>query len=563
MRSNLIRHATALAATLALTACASGGAELASAPAPAPAPAQELTFEAMAVDVDGALPAAEEPVAQDEGLVDLVVEDVWAQPADWQTSDSDVPFEEGALLDKRRAAPVPVSLRLPDAPRLLDPEAELVPGTPGALSEDDLSDGVDDTPVALPGKKRPRIVHVAARNGENGAAFDPLYDVPYDMAVEVNEQVQVYLEYFQTKIRPVFTRYLIRAGRYVPVMQEIFREEGLPEDLVYLSMIESGYNPYAFSRARASGPWQFISSTGKKFGLEQDYWVDERRDVEASTRAAAAYLNELFDRFGDWYLALASYNAGEGAVARGMRRTGGTTFWELYEAYALPRETRDYVPKFIAATIIAKNPEEYGFFVEPHPPMAFDDVTVHAPTTLEAIARAVGVDKDEITFLNPHLRRGMTPPGTKPYKVHVPVGTTDLFAANFPAIREAEGAAWAKKSRNMGTNNQLVRHRVRRGETLSTIASRYRTRVSSIQRANNMGRRTVIREGAILMIPTGRYYQASSGQTVHHRVRRGESLWKIANQYKVRLRDLMAWNGLNSNSVLRPGQRLVIRPRGS
>ncbi|MDH5526575.1 MAG: LysM peptidoglycan-binding domain-containing protein [Nitrospirota bacterium] len=557
MRSNLIRHAVAITAALALSACASGGAKLAAAPG---APVTDDPPFEMVADAGVMLPEeAPEVLPQDEGLVNLVVEDVWATPADWQgAQDGDVPFEEGALLDKRRAAPVPVSLRFPEVPRLLD-------GPAVEPEDEDLDAALDEVPVASPGKRKPRIVHLPARSGENGASIDPLYDVPYDMAVEVNEQVQVYLEYFQTRIRPVFSRYLIRAGRYVPIMKEIFREEGIPEDMVYLSMIESGYNPYAFSRARASGPWQFISSTGKRYGLQQDYWEDQRRDVEASTRAAAAYLNELYDRFGDWYLALASYNAGEGAVARAMRRTGGTTFWELHEAYALPRETRDYVPKFIAATIIAKNPEEYGFFVEPHPPMAFDDVTVSAPTSLEAIARAVGVSEDEIKFLNPHLRRNLTPPGTKPYTVHVPVGTVDLFATNFPSIREVEGAEWAKKSRNMGTNNQLVRHRVRRGETLSTIASRYRTRVSSIQRANNMGRRTVIREGAILMIPTGRYYapESASAQTVHHRVRSGDSLWKIANQYKVQLRDLMAWNGLTTSSVLRPGQRLVIRPRGS
>jgi membrane-bound lytic murein transglycosylase D len=401
-----------------------------------------------------------------------------------------------------------------------------------------------------------------------GTALDPLYDVSYDMPVEVNEAVRVYLEYFQTRMRPVFARYLIRSGRYIPEMKRIFREYGLPDDLVYVALIESGFNPYAYSRSSAAGPWQFITSTGQRYGLRIDYWVDERRDVDLSTRAAAHYFADLYQRFGDWLLALAAYNVGEGQVAVALQRTGATTFWQLREAYALPQETRDYVPKFMAAAIIAKDPQEYGFLVDWHEPMATDSVTVDGPTDLSAIARAAEVPLEEIKFLNPHLRRGLTPPDRKPYAVRIPTGTADVFAANFPRIETEEQGLWAKKARNMGSG-YLVRHKVRGGESLSTIAAKYGAGVSRIQQANNMGHSTVIRSGQVLLVPVGRSYAGAGAgaeaavQKVRHRVERGDSLWKIAMRYNVSIKDLMAWNGLNAKSVLRPGDHLIVNAGGS
>ncbi|MDH4230050.1 MAG: LysM peptidoglycan-binding domain-containing protein [Nitrospirota bacterium] len=550
--SKLLPQAVAIAALLVLSACASGK-QIAGGPVQAP--------DVMVADgVDaGTEVVPEEAGSPQDGLVDLVVdEDGFAPPADWQGTDAEAALDDSALVDKQRLGTGAVSLRYEDSSALQ--------GSDGAA-----------TPGSRKARKRATVAHRPPAKG--GASPDPLWDVPWDMQVEVNEAVQVYLEYFQTQLRPTFTRYLIRSGRYVPLMKQIFRQEGLPEDLVYLSMIESGYNPYAFSRARASGPWQFISSTGSRYGLRQDYWIDERRDVVLSTHAAAAYLKDLYARFGDWYLALASYNMGEGGMGRAMQRTGASTFWELREAFAIPQETRDYVPKFLAAAIIAKNPEEYGFFVDLHPPMASDTVTVDEATALEAVARAVAVDEEEIQFLNPQLRHSLTPPGRSNYAVNIPAGTRDRFAANFPDIRRAEGSTWASKARDVGSGDgrQLVRHRVRRGETLSTIANRYRVRVTAIQRANNMGRATSIQEGRLLLIPSGRYSgggeaatASDSGSTgsdglrqIHHRVRPGETLWKIATRYNVALKDLLAWNGLSTKSVLMPGQRILVKTRTS
>ncbi len=524
---------------------------------------------------------------EDNGIVDLLVqEDSWPRPDDWQdiTMSPEQPTLLGRVDDQvslrfsRVAAPstpVPPAANEPAVDQQVR-EAGHDPVTTSLQSPDPtpLADTPDPVDAAATDNRTPDHTDLislmtpttvpTAPAEPITASADPLSDVLYDVPVEVNEAVRVYLEYFQTRLRPTFARYLIRAGAYIPEMKAILRQHGVPEDMVYLAMIESGFNPYAFSRASASGPWQFIASTGKRYGLRQDYWVDERRDVTRSTHAAATYLTDLYARFGDWYLAMASYNVGEGRVANALKRVGGKTFWDLRNAYALPQETRDYVPKFLAAAIIGKSPESFGFFVETHPPRETTEVTVTGPTALTAIARAVNVPVEEIKFLNAQLRRGLTPPDHKPYQVRIPKGSELLFAANFPAIQAAEQELWAKKASNMGSGF-LVRHKVRSGESLSTIAKRYGTRVSRIQRANKMGKKTMIRVGKVILVPSGRSYASNTNSTkrITHKVRRGDSLWKIANRYKVRIKDLMVWNRLTSKSVLRPGDRIVIVSRGS
>ncbi|MFQ5509198.1 MAG: LysM peptidoglycan-binding domain-containing protein [Leptospirillia bacterium] len=539
----LLRAFAALALLTLCTACATARPKAArSAKSEVPVATLVTPQDAMLNTGNGA--------GEEVGVVDLVVTEPWPTPSDWVFEEEAVPWDDGDLPSTVRMGMEVVSLRYPQdsvriapeddaASRVVVPDAEVIPPL-----TTDVPPRVEDAPLP----KR--------------AALDPLNDLSFDVPVEVNESVHVYLEYFQTRMRPTFSRYLIRSGRYIPMMREIFAEHGLPEDLVYIALIESGFNPYAYSRSRASGPWQFIASTGKRYGLRQDYWVDERRDVELATHAAAKYLGDLYRRFGDWMLALASYNVGEGRVAAALKRLGVDNFWDLRAAYALPQETRDYIPKFMAAAILAKSPEEYGFLPEPHAGYAVDKVTVTGATELSAIARAVGVPVEEIKFLNPQLRRGLTPPDKKPYSVRIPAGSEALFAANFGAIYEAEHELWAKKAQGMG-GGYLVRHRVRNGESLSTIAQKYGTRVSAIQHANNMGRRTMIRKGQVILVPSGRNYVAvDRTKDIRHRVRSGDSLWKIANQYKVRLRDLMAWNNLTPKSVLRPGDRILIKSKG-
>jgi len=528
--------------TLLASGCASGSRHAKHTPGVAEDPSLAAADLPVVTPAD---PVVEEVEGgEDAGIVGLVVQEPWPAPGEW-SSVAGAPLDGEAAVEKGVALSAAVSLRFPEVdghgPAPAEPAMAGVPI--GPVQPAWPAAGTDGVPVH--------------------AADDPLDDVSYDMPIVVNEAVRVYLEYFQTRMRPTFARYLIRSGRYIPEMKRILRKHGLPEDLAYVALIESGFNPYAYSRSRASGPWQFIASTGKRYGLRQDYWVDERREVDHATEAAADYLSDLYRRFGDWLLAIAAYNAGEGQVAVAMKRTGSRDFWDLRDAYALPQETRDYVPKFMAAAIIAKNPEEYGFHVEWHDPMDTETVEVDGPTDLAAIAKATAVPLEEIKGLNPHLRRGLTPPDSKPFEVRIPAGTADRFAEKFPEIRKEEEEVWARKARNLGSG-YLVRHRVRRGDSLSVIAARYRARVSNIQQANNMGRGTVIRVGQVLLVPVGRGYSASAeeGEQVQHKVQRGDSLWKIAMRYNVRVKDLMAWNNLNPKSILRPGDRIIVKSGG-
>ena len=249
----------------------------------------------------------------------------------------------------------------------------------------------------------------------------PRFDIP----MVINDRVVAWMEYFQGAGRRHFTRYLKRSGRYLPLMRQILIEEGLPQDLVYIAMIESGFNMHARSRANAVGSWQFIRATGRRYGMRADGWVDERRDPYRATRAAASYFRDLYGEFGDWYLAMAAYNAGEGRVRKAIRTTGSRNFWHIARHHrALHAETRDYVPKFIAAAIIAKMPDRFGFAeVVLDQPVEFETGKVETQTDLAVIAKCAGVGRDAVFDLNPHLVRGATPPGARHYKIRLPTGT--------------------------------------------------------------------------------------------------------------------------------------------
>jgi soluble lytic murein transglycosylase-like protein len=255
-----------------------------------------------------------------------------------------------------------------------------------------------------------------------------------DVPVATNKEVKAYLVYFTTERKQVMRNYLSRSTRYLPLIQEIFQEHGLPEDLAYLAMIESGYNPYAYSPAHASGMWQFIAGTGRRYGLAVDNYVDERRDPVKSTHAAAKYLLDLYKQFGSWYLAAASYNCGEGRVKREIDGSNHKNFWDLSDNRCLPNETKNYVPQMIAATIIAKNPEKFGFTKIPYlPPLQFDTVKVNEPTSLRAVSVAVNVPPEEVSLLNPELKKGVTPPDL--YVLKIPKNSRDLFNRNIQVAR--------------------------------------------------------------------------------------------------------------------------------
>ena len=311
----------------------------------------------------------------------------------------------------------------------------------------------------------------------------------FDIPIVINAKVEQFIQHFQTTGRKVFTSWLARSERYIPFMRNLLKENGLPEDLVYMALIESGFNPYAYSRSKAAGPWQFIYLTGKRYGLNSNWWIDERRDPEKSTIAAAKYLKDLYDTFECWFLAAAGYNAGEGKIARAMKRYRTEDFWELTKYRYLKRETKDYVPQMIAAALIAKDPEKYGFVgIEYQEPLRYDKVKVPEVTDLRLIAQACKATIDEIKNLNPELSRWCTPPNFPDYEIKIPFGKKELFLKNFETLYPGE-------------RFQFKTYRVKKGDTLSKIAKLYRVGLEPILEINRLNKKSRLSIGMNLLIP--------------------------------------------------------------
>ena len=375
----------------------------------------------------------------------------------------------------------------------------------------------------------------------------------YDIPMILNDSVENHLEYFKTRGRDVFQLWLDRSARYIPIMKDIFKEKNLPEDLVYVAMIESGFNPYAVSWARAVGPWQFMPATGKLYGLKIDWWIDERKDPIKSTNAAAEHLKDLHNLFGSWPLALASYNAGAGKVQRAVLRTRSDDFWDLKTSRYIRKETKNYVPKYMAATIIAKNPGAYGFSVSNYEPYKFDEVVVEQSTDLRLIARCADCTYEEIKELNPELRRWVTPPQFSRYTLRIPAGKKEIFQANYSAIPPEQKIKWE-------------RHEVRKGETLAGLAKQYNTTPQAIRDINGL-RKNRITPGKHVLIPVdinGKTQDmsyltpelGSKQQQILYRVRRGETLSRIAQIHNVTVADIREWNkGIGS---IRAGQKIKL-----
>jgi membrane-bound lytic murein transglycosylase D len=311
-----------------------------------------------------------------------------------------------------------------------------------------------------------------------------------EIPLVMNEHVASEIKLFQTMERDFFIESYKRSGRYREEMVKAFREAGIPEEITWLPLIESGFKARAMSRARALGLWQFIPSTGYKFGLKRDAWIDERLDPGKATAASIAYLKELHQMFGDWATVLAAYNCGEGNVLRAIRGQKIDyldNFWDLYQR--LPRETARYYPRFLAVLTIMKDPAKYGFtFDELDKPAAYEVVTIEKPVHLKKIAEKTGCSDEELANLNPELRNQATP--AEPYELKVPVGKKEAVLACVEALPK-----WSPPKL------EYVVHRVRRGETLSRIAKHYRTSVQRIVEANNMRRGKPISVGQRLKIP--------------------------------------------------------------
>lgn len=366
-----------------------------------------------------------------------------------------------------------------------------------------------------------------------------------EIPLTMNKFVEKAIKRFQGSERRFFMESYKRSGKYMERILIALNEAGLPKELAWLPLIESGFKVRALSRARALGLWQFIPSTGYKFGLKRDMWIDERLDPDKATAAAIAYLQELHRIFGDWTTVLAGYNSGEGRVLRKIRNQRINyldNFWDLYTQ--LPRETAQYVPRFLATLHILKDPAKFGFtFEELDAPLSYETVEIEKPVQLRAVAKALGIDFKELSDINPELRRQVTPPSA--YSLRVPLGSSFTLLTKLNEIPK-----WTPPE------NAYVYHRVKKGETLSLIALRYRTNVRKIVNANNIRRRHFIRAGQKLKIPlrggsSSRVYVSkekipSDGK---YKVRKGDSLWLIARKFNTNTKKLQRINNMSGSRL--------------
>jgi membrane-bound lytic murein transglycosylase D len=364
-----------------------------------------------------------------------------------------------------------------------------------------------------------------------------------DFPLVINDYVAGFISYFSNSPggHAHLLRSLERAGKYKDMISKNLRDEGVPQDLIYLAVAESGFQPQALNaRSGAGGMWQFMP-TGA-YGLTRNGWFDERFDPEKSSKAYARYMKTLYDQFGDWYLAMAAYDWGPGNVQRAVMRTGYADFWELYRRGVLPGETKNYVPGIIAAIIMAKNPTQYGLDkLSPEPAVISDSVTVDYPIDLRLVADVTGASLQEIVALNPSLLR-MTTPRDMSFDLHLPIGTSDVFAKRIKDIPEEKRASWRF-------------HIARAGETLDTIATAQHVRPSDIAETNGIAAGETVEEGDELVIPVASV--ANGANPLHYTVRHGDTLVTVADRFSVSVEQLRRWNHLSSNAV-KPGRLLTV-----
>jgi len=538
-----------LLALLAVAGCR--GHQVASAPAPA--------VPSMLALADSAAPTPGTPEQVDIAAADSSVMDSVVTP-----EQADSAADERALAALKELEFGSLDKGAPNAKGALPAPTEAVSGTEVVKEAADL---------------------FAEPRGGAEAAAGPTYDIDVT-SFATHKTVKAYMGFFQRLARDRFEIWLGRMARYEGMIRNRFAAQGIPEDMLYLGLIESGFSNTAVSRAKAVGMWQFMAGTARRYGLVVDQWVDERRDPFKATDAAARLLSDLNGEFGSWYLAAAAYNGGSGRVSRGLRRLQAAdtasdgTFFRLSDKFYLKRETRDYVPKLIAAALIAKEPSRYGFKnVTDLGPLQFDEITVSEQTGMDVLARLADTTTAIMLELNPQLFRGVTPPG-KPVIVRVPAGSGTVVAQRWSDLPAEERVT-------------VIEHIVVKGETISGIAKKYRVDGSLVLAANPRVRPQALRIGQRLVIPVSLSARASlstasrtprrttpaktvlrspvrpavpapeaattSGSAQYHVVQTGEMLWVISQRYGATVSNLRKWNGLSADQVLRIGGRLLVK----
>ena len=377
--------------------------------------------------------------------------------------------------------------------------------------------------------------------------------IPGHIPITYNQKVASIIKFFKNEGRKSFQKWLNRTSVYKPIVLPILEKEGVPPELFYLAMIESGLNPNAYSYAHASGLWQFISSTGKLYGLKKTWWIDERRDFVKSTHASARFLKDLYKQFDDWYLAFAAYNCGPGRVRKTIKKQGTRDYWELTR---LPAQTRNYVPNIMAALFISNNPEKYGFAVVKEPPMEWEEIAIDKAVSLQVISECSNLKIDLLQKYNPELKQGTIPPlkeGEK-YLFRMPITASKDFDSLFARIE-------TEKFQEV----VFIEHKVKYGENLWLIARKYDVRIKDIVSINKLAKAKYIKPGQILQIPADGYdlhrklsqKKSAGSKQIYYTVRSGDTLSEIAMVYRTSVKKIKKWNGLRSDRIYK-GQKLKI-----
>jgi membrane-bound lytic murein transglycosylase D len=493
-------------------------------------------------------------------------------------ADAVLPYDKGGSKSLPLSELLSIKSPNEEAPQPVSPTpAELLP-----FSEDE---SLDTRTSDLPPIIKPSHEEIKQKVFQELKELEKIGDakskVSFDLPIVINEQVEYFIDYFQTKLRNRFALWMSRSTRYIPMMKKILSDQGLPEDLVYLAMIESGFSTKAYSRAHAAGPWQFIRETGERYGLRVSSWVDERKDPVKSTKAAAKHLSDLFNRFGSWYLAAAGYNAGEGKITRALNMYNAQNYWEITadHCHYIKEETKQYVPKMIAAALIAKEPEKYGFTNIPYQqPIAYDEVSLPGGVELKDVASVLGVNVENIVDLNPELKRWITPPGSSEYQLRIPQGSKAKVMENYAQLIKPKPVI------------HYAEHRVKKGERLPGIARKYGVKPTLIAKVNRLKSKDRLHPGLVLLIPEkkggaaadidlieqeNQYEKVAGLRTTHNKkekkaaqnsdrdnekennlqkityiVKKGDSLSSIAQKFDLEVVMIKKWNPKGGKKVL-------------